>query len=91
MHIIHTGAIFADHPREGEDSQFLGSVVVYTGENVEEVRQIINNDIYATSGVWDMKKIQIYPVSRSMEVSHGFLGVNRSGKQYVPAVRKPLA
>lgn len=57
------GAIFAEHPQEGEKAQFLGSVVVYTGENAEEVREIISNDIYASSGVWDLEKVQIYPVS----------------------------
>lgn len=41
----------------------MGSVVVYKAENVEEVREIINKDIYATSGVWDLEKVQIIPVS----------------------------
>lgn len=58
-----TGAIFKQHPEEGKDAQFVGSVVVYTAENVEEVREIINKDIYATSGVWDLEKVQIFPVS----------------------------
>ncbi|KAJ6013092.1 hypothetical protein N7522_003447 [Penicillium canescens] len=55
------GAVFAEHPQEGKKAQFLGSVVVYTGENAEEVREIISNDIYASSGVWDLEKVQIYP------------------------------
>ncbi|KAJ5568049.1 hypothetical protein N7450_010535 [Penicillium hetheringtonii] len=59
--LVDGGAIFKEHPQEGKDSQFFGSVVVYTGENVEEIRQIIKNDIYATSGVWDLEKTQIYP------------------------------
>ncbi|CAI7662333.1 unnamed protein product [Penicillium manginii] len=61
--LVDGGAIFAEHPQEGKDPQFLGSVVVYTGESIEDVRQIIKNDIYATSGVWDIEKVQIYPVS----------------------------
>ena len=60
------GAIFEKHPQEGEDSKFLGSVVVYTGENVEEVQKMINNDIYATSGVWNLEEVRIYPVSYSL-------------------------
>jgi hypothetical protein len=28
------------------------------GESLEEVRQIINNDINATNGVWDLEFIQ---------------------------------
>lgn len=56
------GAIFEQHPEEGQEAQFKGSVVVYTGDNVEEVRSIIRKDIYATSGVWDLEKVQIFPV-----------------------------
>jgi uncharacterized protein YciI len=57
--------IFERHPEEGKDAQFLGSVVVYAAENAEEVRDIINKDVYATSGVWDLEKVQILPVSNS--------------------------
>lgn len=38
-------------------------MVVYTAENEEEVRGIIEKDVYATSGVWDLEKVQIWPVS----------------------------
>ncbi|KAJ5766163.1 uncharacterized protein N7511_003779 [Penicillium nucicola] len=60
--LVDGGAIFEEHPQQGKDSQFLGSVVVYTGENIEEVRELINNDIYARSGVWDLERVQIYPI-----------------------------
>ncbi|KAB8199453.1 hypothetical protein BDV34DRAFT_231189 [Aspergillus parasiticus] len=59
--LVDGGTIFAEHPQEGKDAQFLGSVVVYTGENAEEVQELINNDIYAKSGVWDLGRVQIYP------------------------------
>ncbi|KAJ5453637.1 uncharacterized protein N7458_004593 [Penicillium daleae] len=59
--LVDGGAIFEQHPEEGKDAQFVGSVVVYKAENVEEVREIINKDIYATSGVWDLEKVQIIP------------------------------
>ena len=58
----YEGALLAEHPTEGKDDQILGSVVVYTGGGPEEVRQMIEKDIYATSGVWDLEKVQIYPV-----------------------------
>ncbi|CAG7996105.1 unnamed protein product [Penicillium salamii] len=61
--LVDGGAIFEQHPQESGDAKFLGSVVVYTGEDIDEVRRMINNDIYATSGVWDLEKIRIYPVS----------------------------
>ncbi|KAK7227469.1 hypothetical protein V2G26_015472 [Clonostachys chloroleuca] len=55
------GAIFEKHPVEGEPALFRGSVVVYAAQNEAEVRKIIENDIYATSGVWDLEKSQIIP------------------------------
>ncbi|KAM0279878.1 hypothetical protein ACHAPQ_011758 [Fusarium lateritium] len=55
------GAIFEKHPVDGEPALFRGSVVVYTGDTEAEVRKIIENDIYATSGVWDLEKMQIIP------------------------------
>ncbi|KAJ5458315.1 hypothetical protein N7475_009703 [Penicillium sp. IBT 31633x] len=59
--LVDGGAIFSEHPQEGKDAQFLGSVVVYKSESAEEVRKIITNDVYATSGVWDLEKVQIFP------------------------------
>lgn len=55
--------MFESHPEEGKPFLFKGSVVVYTGESPEAVRGIIEKDIYATSGVWDLAKVQIIPVS----------------------------
>lgn len=54
--------MFHKHPEEGEQALFAGSAVVYTGESAEQVRSIIEKDIYATSGVWDLKNVQIIPV-----------------------------
>ncbi|KAJ5286746.1 YCII-like protein [Penicillium angulare] len=58
---MKTGAIFREHPEQGKEEQFEGSVVVFAAENVEEVRGIISQDIYATSGVRDLEKVQIFP------------------------------
>ncbi|KAH7142882.1 hypothetical protein B0J13DRAFT_51382 [Dactylonectria estremocensis] len=55
------GAIFEKHPVDGEPALFKGSVVVYAAESVEQVREIIRNDVYAISGVWDIEKAQIIP------------------------------
>lgn len=40
-------------------------MVVYTGESAVEVRGMIENDIYATNGIWDLEKTEIIPVSTS--------------------------
>ncbi|EEU38319.1 uncharacterized protein NECHADRAFT_76950 [Fusarium vanettenii 77-13-4] len=55
------GAIFEKHPVDGEPALFKGSVVVYSAKSIDEVRTIIENDVYATSGVWDLEKAQIIP------------------------------
>ncbi|KAH7235370.1 hypothetical protein BKA59DRAFT_406083 [Fusarium tricinctum] len=57
----NTGAIFEKHPVDGEPALFRGSVVVYAAESEAEVCKIIENDIYATSGVWDLENTQIIP------------------------------
>lgn len=62
--LVDGGAIFEKHPEEGQDALFKGSVIVYSANDVEEVRAILEKDVYATSGVWDLGKAQILPVSR---------------------------
>ena len=52
-----------NHPTDGQGPSFKGSMIIYTGENVDDVRKIIEDDVYATSGVWDLEKVQIIPVS----------------------------
>ncbi|KAE8167209.1 hypothetical protein BDV40DRAFT_284960 [Aspergillus tamarii] len=59
--LVDGGAILETHPIENGEVQIKGSMVVYTAENEEEVRGIIEKDIYATSGVWDLDKMQIWP------------------------------
>ncbi|CAI0652194.1 unnamed protein product [Colletotrichum noveboracense] len=58
------GAMLERHPKEdATEACFRGSVVVYTAESPEDVKAIIENDVYATSGVWDLERMQIIPVS----------------------------
>jgi hypothetical protein len=40
-----------------------GSALVVKADSVEEVRALLEGDIYAKSGVWDVSKAQILPVS----------------------------
>lgn len=61
--LIYVGAMLNAHPAEGETPSFKGSMMLAQAENEEEVRKILENDIYVRSGVWDMEKAQIIPVS----------------------------
>ncbi|KAF5019902.1 hypothetical protein F66182_8086 [Fusarium sp. NRRL 66182] len=57
------GAILNSVPKDDSPSSldFAGSTLVCIANSVEEVREQLDKDIYATTGVWDMDKVQIYP------------------------------
>ncbi|KAE9576894.1 hypothetical protein CGMCC3_g7074 [Colletotrichum fructicola] len=60
--LVAGGAMLERHPKEdATEACFRGSVVVYTAESPEDVKAIIENDVYATSGVWDLERMQIIP------------------------------
>ncbi|KAB8211385.1 hypothetical protein BDV34DRAFT_209046 [Aspergillus parasiticus] len=59
--LVDGGAILEAHPTENAEGRIKGSMVVYTADNEEEVHRIIEKDVYATSGVWDLEKVQIWP------------------------------
>lgn len=42
------------HPEDGKEVPFRGSMIIYTGETAEEIRGLIEEDVYAKSGVWDI-------------------------------------
>jgi len=50
------------HPADGEVPSFKGSMMLAVAENEAQVLELLNKDIYTTSGVWDMEKAQIIPV-----------------------------
>ncbi|KAG7090926.1 hypothetical protein E1B28_010000 [Marasmius oreades] len=39
----------------------IGSLVIYEAESVEQVKRMVETDIYYTSGVWDQEKLVICP------------------------------
>ncbi|KAH6874721.1 hypothetical protein B0T10DRAFT_202320 [Thelonectria olida] len=58
------GAILNGVPKDDSPSSldFAGSTLVVVADSVEAVRAELSTDIYATTGVWDMDKVQIYPL-----------------------------
>ena len=46
-------------PKEGEPLKMLGSAMVALASSKEEVLEILKNDIYATSEVWDFSKVSL--------------------------------
>jgi hypothetical protein len=49
-------------PKEGEQMKMLGSAMVASASSKEELLEILKNDIYAKSEVWDFDKVSIYEV-----------------------------
>lgn len=39
----------------------LGSILIVRSESLEEVKGLVESDIYYTSGVWDKTKLQVLP------------------------------
>ena len=56
------GAILDEHPREGKTLMMKGSVLIAVAGSSEEVLDFIKEDVYSTRGVWDLDKVQIFPV-----------------------------
>ena len=54
--------MLSEHPKEGEQPNMVGSVMLISGNSREEVLERIRTDIYTTSGVWDLEKMQVIPV-----------------------------
>jgi uncharacterized protein len=44
-------------PKEGEQMKMLGSAMVASASSKEELLEILKNDIYAKSEVWDFDKV----------------------------------
>lgn len=58
MRLTYSGAILNSVPKDDSPSSldFAGSTLVCIANSVEEIREQLSKDIYATSGVWDMDK-----------------------------------
>lgn len=59
------GATLAEVPHSDDPAtfEFTGSTLVCTAESRDEIMRSLADDVYAKSGVWDLEKVQIWPVS----------------------------
>jgi len=51
---------------ENDRKKMIGSLMFYEAESIEKVREVVESDIYYTSGVWDKEKICILPFLPAM-------------------------
>ncbi|GAM82922.1 hypothetical protein ANO11243_009080 [Dothideomycetidae sp. 11243] len=59
--ILMGGATLTSPPAEGQKMDIDGSALLVEAESREEVVNLLEGDIYATSGVWDLDGVQIMP------------------------------
>ncbi|KAN0107039.1 hypothetical protein V8E52_010547 [Russula decolorans] len=51
---------------EKDRTKMAGSLMFFEAESIEEVRKIVESDIYYTSGVWDKENVRILPFVPAM-------------------------
>lgn len=59
----HLGAVLEEMPPDDEVSsmRFSGSTLMIVAESKQAVIDLIKDDIYVKSGVWDLEKAMIWP------------------------------
>lgn len=57
------GALLRKIAHDEEQLDIKGSVMIAVAESREEVLEALRDDIYFRSGVWDLAKAQVVPVS----------------------------
>lgn len=60
------GAYLEEPPKEGETPKMKGSVMIMVANSQEEVLKRLRSDIYTSSGVWDIDKVQIFPFKTAL-------------------------
>lgn len=55
------GPVFKEHVKEGNTRPFIGSMMVVNAPSREIVREILEQDIFVTEGIWDWEHVQILP------------------------------
>ncbi|KAG1765822.1 hypothetical protein EDD22DRAFT_774739 [Suillus occidentalis] len=45
------------------DKKFLGSCIIYEGENIDDVRKLVEEDVYYKNDVWDKEKLVVLPIA----------------------------
>nr|GAT48822.1 predicted protein [Mycena chlorophos] len=55
------GALLTPESLHSEEKKMVGSSFIVEAETLEEVKEIMEKDIYYTSGVWDPEKLVILP------------------------------
>jgi uncharacterized protein len=58
--IVMGGATLSKQPAAGEAPDMTGSVMIIKADTEEEVRELIESDVYTKGGAWDVKNAKIW-------------------------------
>ena len=58
--IVLGGAMLSKQPKEGEAPDMTGSVMIIKADSEEEVRGMIENDVYTKGGAWDVENMKVW-------------------------------
>ncbi|EKD14743.1 YCII-related domain protein [Drepanopeziza brunnea f. sp. 'multigermtubi' MB_m1] len=67
------GPVFKEHVVEGI-RPFIGSVMVVNASSRDEVRSILEGDVFVTQGIWDWEKVKILPFRTTFRHQPGGAG-----------------
>ena len=65
--VVLGGAMLSKQPKQGEQPDMLGSCMIIKADSEEEVREMLENDIYAKGGAWDVKNMKIWPFKTALK------------------------
>jgi len=55
------GALLTPESLTGGEKKTIGSCMIYEARTLEEIKVIVESDIYYTAGVWDPERLVILP------------------------------
>ena len=56
-----SGAYMSSTPKDNEILSMIGSAMIALANTKEEILDVLNRDVYAQEGVWDLERVQIWP------------------------------
>ncbi|KAL9616085.1 MAG: hypothetical protein Q9160_009004 [Pyrenula sp. 1 TL-2023] len=87
------GAMLEEHLKPGDDGpqKMCGSAMLIRAASQEEALERVRKDVYTKEGVWDMDKVQVWPVCKPISPCSRrlFLGPDTLDKLY--AIQSPTS
>ena len=72
--MVFGGAMLSKQPKEGEQPDMTGSVMIVKADSEQEVKDMLENDVYAKAGAWDVQNAKIWNFKTAEVFNQGRLG-----------------